>query len=358
MAEEEKDQSEKTEEPTEKKLEDARERGEVVQSQEIRSAAMFAAATVLLVTIFPATMSAVSSHLTIFLSKPHALPAGDGGLGIVLYGAVTAVAAEMAIPILVMVLIVLASILCQVGFIWSPKVLEPNLNKINPIKGVKKVISMKNFVEFIKSMIKFGSILIVLYVVVAPEVPRLVMMGGLEVPQILERVFYMVRKLFMAMVVLVTIIAILDYLYQRYEFMKKNRMAKTEVKDEHKQTQGDPHVRAKIRQIRTERGRQRMIQAVPEADVVITNPTHFAVALKYDMDSMAAPELVAKGVDLIAFNIRSIAEEHDVPVVENPPLARALYAGVEVGQAVPEEHYKAVAEIIGYIYRVKGKMAS
>ena len=358
MAEEEKDQSEKTEEPTEKKLEDARERGEVVQSQEIRSAAMFAAATILLVTIFPAAMSGVSSHLTIFLAKPHALPGADGGLGLLLYRTVAAVAGEMAIPIIVIVLIVLASILCQVGFMWSPKVLEPNLSKLNPIKGIKKVVSAKNFVEFLKSMLKFGSTLLVLYVVVTPEVPRLVMIGGLEVPQILDHIFYMVRNLFMAMVLLVTIIALLDYVYQRHEFMKKNRMARTEVKDEHKQTQGDPHVRAKIRQIRAERGRQRMIQAVPEADVVITNPTHFAVALKYDMDTMAAPELVAKGVNLIAFNIRSIAEESNVPIVENPPLARALYAGVEIGQALPEEHYKAVAEIIGYIYRAKGKILS
>ncbi|MEX2644157.1 MAG: flagellar biosynthesis protein FlhB [Acetobacterales bacterium] len=358
MADDDRDQSEKTEEPTDKKLEDARERGEVIQSQEIRSFAVFAAATLLLVTSFPSAMLDIARHLRVFIARPHALPVDGTGLGRMLVQTVGNVAAELAIPMAVMIVIVLGSILAQVGFLWAPAVLTPNLNKLNPIKGAKKIFSLKNFVEFLKSVVKFSAILALLYLVIRPEVPALVNMGGLEVPQILARIYDMVVKLFMAMVVLVAVIAALDYLYQRHEFMKKNRMARTEVKDEHKQTQGDPHVRSRIRQIRSERSRQRMMQAVPGADVVITNPTHFAVALKYDMDSMAAPEMVAKGADLIAHSIRRVAEENDIPIVENPPLARALFAGVEVGQSVPEEHYKAVAEVIGYVYRVKGKMAS
>ena len=358
MADDDRDQSEKTEEPSDKKLQDARERGEVVQSQEISSFAIFSAATLLLVTSFPSVMLEIARHLRVFIAQPHALPVNGTGLGGVLVQAVADVAGELALPMAVMIAIVLGSILAQVGFIWAPAVLTPNLNKLNPIKGLKKTFAMKNFVEFLKSMVKFSAVLLLLYLVIRPEVSSLVNMGGFEVPQILARIYDMVRKLFMAMVVLVAAIAALDYIYQRHEFMKKNRMARTEVKDEHKQTQGDPHVRSRIRQIRSERGRQRMMQAVPGADVVITNPTHFAVALKYDMDSMAAPEMVAKGADLIAFSIRRVAEENRVPIVENPPLARALFAGVEVGQAVPEEHYKAVAEVIGYVYRAKGKMAS
>jgi flagellar biosynthetic protein FlhB len=162
-------------------------------------------------------------------------------------------------------------------------------------------------------------------------------------------------KMLIAVLAVVTVIAALDMLYQKVQHTKQMRMSRQEIKDELKQTDGDPMVKARLRQIRMERARQRMMQAVPESTVVVTNPTHFAVALKYEHDSMDAPELVAKGADLVAKRIREVAEENDVPLVENPPLARALYGGVEVGQPIPTEHYRAVAEVIGYVMQLRPK---
>jgi flagellar biosynthetic protein FlhB len=154
---------------------------------------------------------------------------------------------------------------------------------------------------------------------------------------------------------IITVIAGIDFMYQKFEFQKSMRMSKQEIKDEMKQSEGDPMIKARLRQLRTERARKRMMAAVPDADVVITNPTHYAVALKYDIDEMPAPRLVAKGVDSIAQRMRKVAEENDVAIVENPPLARALHAGVQIDQDIPETHYKAVAEVIGYVWRLKGK---
>lgn len=172
----------------------------------------------------------------------------------------------------------------------------------------------------------------------------------------MPEIYRLVLRLLLGVLAVLTVIAVGDYVYQRFSFMKSMRMSKQEVKEEHKQQEGDPMVRARLRQIRMERTRRRMMAAVPGASVVVTNPTHFAVALKYEMGAAGAPRVVAKGADLIAQKIREIAEENDVPIVENPPLARALYAGVEVDQEIPREHYRAVAEIIGYVFRLKGKI--
>jgi flagellar biosynthetic protein FlhB len=170
---------------------------------------------------------------------------------------------------------------------------------------------------------------------------------------------YDLRTLFLKMMaaalVVLFVLAVADYLYQRYEFMKKMRMSKQELRDEQKQTEGDPQIKARLRQLREQRARQRMMQAVPEADVVITNPTHYAVALKYDIKKMDAPQMVAKGVDAIAQKIREVAGENKVPIVENPALARALYDSMEIEQTIPREHFKAVAEVISYVFKLKGK---
>jgi len=179
--------------------------------------------------------------------------------------------------------------------------------------------------------------------------------AGLPAGALMERVWWLSVKLMIAVLAVMSAIAGLDWLYQRFDFTKQQRMTRQEIKDEFKQTEGDPMVKARLRQIRMERARQRMMAAVPEADVVITNPTHYAVAMKYEVDSMGAPKVVAKGVDHLALRIRELAKEHDVPVMENPPLARALCAAVEIDQEVPPEHYKAVAEIIAYVFRLQGR---
>jgi flagellar biosynthetic protein FlhB len=169
--------------------------------------------------------------------------------------------------------------------------------------------------------------------------------------------FYkLILRLLFGVLAVVTVLALFDYAYQRFAFMRSMRMSKQEVKEENKQAEGDPVIRARLRAIRMNRARKRMMAAVPKASVVITNPTHYAVALQYDMGDSGAPKVVAKGADLVAMKIREIAAEHDVPIVENPPLARALYAGVEIDREIPPEHYKAVAEIISYVFRLKGKL--
>jgi flagellar biosynthetic protein FlhB len=174
--------------------------------------------------------------------------------------------------------------------------------------------------------------------------------------QILDRIQLVAILLTAGTVAVMTVVAALDYAFQRRSFIKQMRMTKQEVRDEHKQAEGDPQIKARIRRLRMERAQKRMMAAVPEADVVITNPTHFAVALAYEMETMSAPRLVAKGADVLAQRIREIAEENQVPLVENPPLARALYASVELDQEIPPEHYQAVAQVIGYVMRLKGEL--
>jgi flagellar biosynthetic protein FlhB len=178
----------------------------------------------------------------------------------------------------------------------------------------------------------------------------------MELGNSLDRIIIVSTALAAGTIGVMTLVAVMDFAFQKQQFTKKMRMSKQEVKDEHKQSEGDPHVKARIRKIRTERAQQRMMAAVPDADVVITNPTHYSIALEYKMDDMAAPKLVAKGVDHLAMRIREVAEAHNIPLVENPPLARALYAGVEINEEIPAEHFKAVAEVIGFIMRKRGDL--
>jgi len=193
--------------------------------------------------------------------------------------------------------------------------------------------------------------------VIWPDRDMVLDMPSMEVQDVLAMVRLEAVKVVIAVLSVMTIVTLIDVLYQRYQHLKEMRMTKQQVKDEHKQSEGDPMIKGRLRQIRAERARKRMMAAVPEADVVITNPTHFAVALKYDQATMAAPKLLAKGVDNLAFKIREVAEENDIPIVENPPVARALHAAVDIDQEIPPEHYKAVAEIIGYVMNLKRRVS-
>ena len=184
---------------------------------------------------------------------------------------------------------------------------------------------------------------------------RVELLMQMDIATIVNEARLIILQMFVAAIFVVGFIAGLDYLYQRYEFLKQMRMTKQEVKDELKQTDGDPLIRGRLRQIRAERARERMMASVPTADVVVTNPTHYAIALKYESEIMTAPKVVAKGVDEVAFRIRDVANENNVPIVENPPLARALFVAAEIDDEVPPEHYKAVAEVISYVYQLKNK---
>ena len=210
--------------------------------------------------------------------------------------------------------------------------------------------------EFIKGILKLFAVGVVSFSLALPWLSDLTLMVRMELGYSLDRIIIISTVLAAGTLGVMTLIAVMDFAFQKQQFTKKMRMSKQEVKDEYKQSEGDPHVKARIRKIRTERAQQRMMAAVPEADVVITNPTHYSIALEYKMDDMAAPKLVAKGVDHLAMRIREVAEANEIPIVENPPLARALYAGVEINEEIPAEHFKAVAEVIGFIMRKRGDL--
>ena len=243
----------------------------------------------------------------------------------------------------------------QVGFLFSAESLKPSFEKINPLQGFKRIFSLKGAVELVKNLLKLAVVGAVVYFTLVSEIEGLLPLMDQSVWGILVYIGKIMFKIVLTTSWVLVVMAILDYMYQRWEYERGLRMSKQEVKDEFKQTEGDPTVRARIRRMQRERARRRMMAAVPRADVVITNPTHIAVALEYDGDRMLAPRVVAKGAGFIAENIKDIAKQHGVPVVENKPVAQVLYKMVEVEEAIPENLYRAVAEVLAYVYSLKEK---
>ena len=241
----------------------------------------------------------------------------------------------------------------QNGLVVSAEPLKPKLEKLSPISGFKRIFSLKSWVEFIKGIFKISLIGAAATVLLWPEAATVIKTVEIEMVGVMVILQSLTLKLLVGVAALVLVIALLDFLYQRFEHQKQLRMSRKDLQDEYKQTEGDPHIKARLKGLRAERARRRMMADVPNATVVITNPTHFAVALLYEAGEMAAPRAVAKGADLTALKIREIAEAHNVPIVENPPLARALYAAIDLGDDVPPEHYQAVAEVIGYVMRLE-----
>ena len=254
------------------------------------------------------------------------------------------------------VLVVLAIVgsVAQSGLIVAPSKLMPQISNISVMKGLKRMFSVRAVVEFLKGLFKLTVIGTVAFFMAVPWLGDITLLPDMDLLLILDRIWVVSLSISAGALFVMFVVAVIDIAYQKFEFTKSMKMSRQEVKDEHKDTEGDPQVKARIRKLRVERAQQRMMQNVPQADVVVTNPTHYAVALEYKMDDMAAPKLVAKGVDSLAFRIREVAEENDVPIVENPPLARALYAAVEIDEEIPVEHYQAVAEVIGYVMGLKG----
>jgi flagellar biosynthetic protein FlhB len=347
--------SQKTEEPTAKRLEDARKRGQVVHSREVANWLMLLAVAIVVVALAPGIMDSLGQTLRPFIERPHAFSVGADGTIEGMETSMFAFLAPLAAPFALLVVAALASGFLQHGFLFSTEAIKPDLDKISLTQGFHRLFSVRSVAELAKNLLKLAVIGVVGLLAVWPEmdaIERLISMGTLDT---LEELHSLVARLLIGVCAILAAIAALDFLFQRFQLMRQLRMTREEVREEYRQTEGDPHVKGRIRQLRQERARRRMMAAVPTADVVITNPTHFAVALKYDQASMDAPRLVAKGADLIAHHIREVAKQHEVPIIENPPLARALYAGVELDQEIPAEHYKAVAEIIGYVWRLKGR---
>ena len=231
----------------------------------------------------------------------------------------------------------------------------PDFSKVSPMAGFKRLFGAEGWINLLKGLIKIAIVGVAIWTQLWPERGRLEAILNQSTAGVVGDMSHLLFKVLMARCRRWRVIAGLDYFWQRMRFMSRNRMSKQEIKEEYRQNEGDPTIKAKIRQLRHERARKRMMAAVPSATVVIMNPTHYAVALKYESGKMAAPICVAKGVDALALRIRAVAEENDVPVVENPPLARALHAAIEIDEPVPPEHFKAVAQVIGYVMRLQGK---
>ncbi|WP_439816917.1 flagellar biosynthesis protein FlhB [Zavarzinia sp. CC-PAN008] len=347
------DDSDKTEEASPRKLEQARERGEVPSSQEVNHWFMLLGATAM-VALFGGTIAgSLSREFAAFLDGVGT-QAVDGGtlmgemrtIGLVMMAA-------LGLPFLCLIVAAIGGHMVQKPMMFTADRIAPKFSKISPMAGLKRQFSSKALVEFAKGLLKITLVGIAVLALLWPERDRIAGLVTVPVDQALLLGRDLVLEALLVALIMMGVIAGADYFWQRFSFMREQRMSKQEVKDERKQSDGDPMVKGRLRQIRLERSRRRMMAAVPTADVVITNPTHYAVALKYDGQTMAAPKVVAKGVDAVAARIRALAEENNVPLVENPPLARALHASVELDREVPTEHYRAVAEVIGYVMRLK-----
>ena len=348
------DRAQRTEEPTPKRLEEARKKGQVASSREVNTWFMILAGTIVMM-LAPTAMGGFTQVLARFLSQPHDIPVDAEQLFALGAGTLGQLLVLFAPLQLVFVAAAIAAGWVQHGPIASIEKITPKLENLSLIKGLGRLFSLRSLMEFVKGILKMTIVGAVAFTLVAPEIDRISSSAALEPSDLLHLIWTLALRMLGGVCAVITVIAGIDFLYQKFEFHKSMRMSKQEIKDELKQSEGDPMIKARLRQLRMERARRRMMAAVPEADVVITNPTHYAVALKYDNEVMEAPTMTAKGADRIALRMREVAEEHDVPVVENPPLARALHSGVEVDQQIPEAYYRAVAEVIGYVWRLKGR---
>ena len=356
MAEgEQEDDSQKTEDPTPKKIEESRKKGQVAMSREINNWVMLFTGTIVVLAIGPAVMSNLTAFMKNFIEKAHTIPSIPGGFSFILGDTFWEVLGILTLPLVILVVAAIVGPFIQIGPLLAPEIVKPDISKISPMKGFKRLFSMRSLMEFVKGILKLGIITVVGVILIYPFYGQVDHFIGLPVPTMMDELTSLVTRLMLGILVVLLVVAVIDLVYQRYEHYKKMRMSKQELKDEYKQTEGDPHVRAKLRQLRQEKAQQRMMQAVPEADVVITNPTHYSIALKYDPEVMDAPVVVAKGVDEVAMRIRELANDNDIPLYENKPLARVLFDTVEIDQIVPEEHYRAVAEVISYVFKLKGK---
>ncbi len=346
------DPDSKTEDPSGKRLADAADKGNVAKSMEISYWFTFLAATIALWMLADSLSSRVVGATTLFFAQPHLIPVDPSQL--------TRIAVDLMMDLGIVLspvlgLFVLASF--AASMIQNPihvtfERIKPSLDKLSPLAGLKRMFGLQNLVEFIKNIAKIAIIGGILLGILIPELDELEVLIDLDLSVILPLCLTITMKVVGALLGIMFVVAIGDYLYQRYNYMQQLRMTRQELKDEYKEIEGDPLIKAKLRQLRMQRARQRMMTAVPQASVVVTNPTHYAVALKYNQGQSEAPIVVAKGADNIAKRIREIAADNKVPIVENPPLARALFK-VDLDQEIPVEHFRAVAEVISYVMKLK-----
>jgi len=352
------DKDAKTEDPTAKRMGKAWEEGNIPMSQEVKSAAMLLAALIVVGVLAPWIANDLNMFLRGFIEHPQTMAVDIDSITTMFTSTIWRVAVLMAFPMFVLAVAAFIGTLAQVGFVYTPKKIAFNLGNMSPIAGVKRMFSLNALVEAGKGILKMVIIGALVGLIVVPTMTHPERLIDQDLRVTLKEVHHLIVMVLMLVVLVMVALAAADYYYQRWSHKEKLKMSKQEIKDEHKEQDGDPKVKSRIRNLRLERHRTRMMSAVSRASVIITNPTHYAVALEYDIDTMAAPIVTAKGVDFLAKRMRQVAEIHEVPIVENPPLARALYAAVDIDHPIPTEHYKAVAEVIGFVMKLKGKRAS
>lgn len=345
----------RTEKPTPKKLADARKKGQIAQSREIPSALILL--TSLAVFFFGG--HAMAKKLADLMQVSFRNLGGgwieNAGSVSQMMGWLFDQTMSLLMPMMIALLVTgIVANVAQFGFNLKEDLMAPDFKKLNPISGVKRLISLKSFVELMKSIFKISFVGLIAYLMLRKElitIPALIHMEVIDTAAYMGEVAF---KIAFFVCLGLMVLATADFAYQRWQHQKDLMMTKQEVKEERKQSDGDPQVKSRIRSMQMEMAQRRMMEAIPTADVVITNPTHFAIAIKFDPEEMTAPQVVAKGADYIALRIREIATENDVPLVENKPLARTLYRSTEIGDFIPEELYRAVAEVLAYVYRLKG----
>lgn len=355
MAEESPTGGERTEDPTSKRRNDFRQKGQVAQSKEVQTAALFTCILLFWVFYLPSFWQDLTNLVKAYLQAIGEFTVTQGSILKIAYFTVKHVGL-LILPLLVFSAIIgVFSSYFQVGWLFTTKPLVPDFGKFNPINGLKRLFSKKSVVDLIKSIAKIVLIGYLAYSTIFDHFDEALLLVDKSAAESLLFLAKTGAIIFAKVCAALILLAFIDFLYVRWEMEEKMKMTKQEVKEEHKESEGDPLVKAQIRRIQQEMARKRMMAEVPKADVVITNPTHYAVAIKYDSDEMEAPIIIAKGADHVAMTIRELARENDIPIVENPPVARLLHR-LDLGAQIPEEMFKAVAEILAHVYTLKGKV--
>lgn len=355
MAEEADSGQDKTEEPSARRIEDARRKGEVASSRELTNVLVLTASIASLMLSLTFIYEEFSEFISWLYSLNHSVAYTEKSLATITRKTIsTAFACAAPVCIVALCTAVIANV-AQVGFLFAPEVLELKPERIDPIKGLQKLFSMRSLVEALKAVFKFVFILAIVYFFVKDDLNSYQGYFHVELIEGFMHSRWMIFKLSMAIIIGLFIIAVFDFAYQKLSYRKKMMMTKEEAKKESKEQDGNPEIKQRIRTLQREAAQKRMMQEVPTADVIVTNPTHISIAIKYDKETMISPEVIAKGADMVALRIREIAKENDIPIVENVPLARSMYKTVELGNAIPRNLYKAVAEVLAFVYRLKRK---
>jgi len=346
------DSDDKTEDPTQKRLDDAHAKGDVVKSQEVNTWFIIAGGTLALAAFSGGMGATLTATMRGLLANSYDIRVDGVALIFLMRKLAGELISAVAIPFVVLAVAAIAGNLIQHKLTWTSEVLAPKASRISLGAGFKRLFSMQALANFVKGLIKLAVLGSVMVALLWPQRHRLESLVSTDILGTLLLTRSLSLDLLAAVVAILFLVAAADYLFQYRQWFERQKMSLREMKDEFKQTEGDPQVKGKIRQLRQARARRRMMAAVPKASVIITNPTHYAIALQYDR-GMNAPVCLAKGTDLVALKIRELAATHSIPIVENPPLARALHATVEIDEEIPTEHYKAVAEIIGYVMKLR-----